>query len=159
MSILVKYISTDFIVLPMQASDSNSALQELLRPLEEHHILEPDQACLESILRRERRMSTGVGKGVALPHGLSDQITDVAVVIGISPGGINFRAVDNMLCHIFVLLISPRDQPEKHLKLLSRFTKLLSGGQLRSTLLEARTAEDLLDTLQDWDDKENDVLL
>ena len=159
MSSLVKYLSTDFIVLPMQATDGNSAIRELLLPLEEHHILEPDQVCLESILRRERRMSTGVGKGVALPHGLSDRVTDVAVVMGISPGGIDFRAVDNMLCHIFVLLLSPRAQPEKHLKLLSRFTKLLSGGELRSALLEVRTPEDLLDTLQEWDDRENDVLL
>lgn len=159
MSSLAKFLSTDFIVLPMQATDGNSAIRELLRPLEEHHILEPDQDCLESILRRERRMSTGVGKGVALPHGLSDRVTDVAVVMGISPGGIDFRAVDNMLCHIFVLLISPRDQPEKHLKLLSRFTKILSGGALRSALLETRTPEELLDTLQERDNKENDVLL
>lgn len=159
MSSLAKFISTDFIVLPMQATDGNSAIRELLRPLEEHHIIEPDQACVESILKRERRMSTGVGKGVALPHGLSDRVTDVTVVMGISPGGIDFRAVDNMLCHIFVLLLSPRDQPEKHLKLLSRFTKILSDGALRSALLEVRAPEDLLDTLQEWDDKENDVLL
>lgn len=159
MSSLAKFISTDFIVLPMQATDGNSAIRELLRPLEEHHIIEPDQACVESILKRERRMSTGVGKGVALPHGLSDRVTDVTVVMGISPGGIDFRAVDNMLCHIFVLLLSPRDQPDKHLKLLSRFTKILSDGALRSALLEVRAPEDLLDTLQEWDDKENDVLL
>ncbi len=159
MSGLANFLSTDFIVLPMQATDGNSAIRELLRPLEEHQIIEPDQNCLESILKRERRMSTGVGKGVALPHGLSDQVTDVAVVMGISPGGIDFRAVDNMLCHIFVLLLSPRDQPDKHLKLLSRFTKILSEGELRSALLEAHTPEALLDTLQDWDNKENDVLL
>jgi mannitol/fructose-specific phosphotransferase system IIA component (Ntr-type) len=103
-------------------------------------------------------MSTGVGKGVALPHGLSKTIKNVAMVMGISTEGIDFKAVDGALCHIFVLLISPADQPDKQLKLLGRISKLLSDGELRTALVETRSPKDVLEILRKWETKGEDVL-
>ena len=131
-----KLLAKAFVVLPLHARDAEGVLRELLSPLKDAGIVDSPENCLQTIMRRERRMSTAVGKGVALPHGLSSEIDNVQVVLGVSKDGINFRAVDNLLCHIFVLLISPENQPEKHLKLLSRFTKLLSDSELRSALME-----------------------
>ena len=151
MSGLTQFISKEFMVVPMQATSSREAIEELLEPLKVHKLLKTGDNCLESVLKRERRMSTGVGKGVALPHGLSDQVEDVALVIGISPAGIDFKAPDGMLCHIFVLFVGPASQPDKHFKLLSRFTKLLSDGALRSHLMEARSPDDIMTTLESWE--------
>ncbi|UCH62299.1 MAG: PTS sugar transporter subunit IIA [Fidelibacterota bacterium] len=159
MSSFSSLLAKQFIILPMRATDRSSAVQELLIPLAQNHIITSRDECLESILKRERRMSTGVGKGVALPHGLSDSVKEVAMVMGISPNGLDFKAVDGALCHIFVLLISPASEPDKHLKLLSRITKLLSDGELRSALLETGTPEEVLDTLKKWETQEEDVLL
>lgn len=159
MSSFSSLLIEQFIILPMRATDRSSAVQELLLPLAQNHIIVSCEECLESILKRERRMSTGVGKGVALPHGLSDSVKEVAMVMGISLEGIDFKAVDGALCHIFVLLISPASEPAKHLKLLGRITKLLSDGKLRSALMEARTPEEVLETLHRWEIPEDDVIL
>jgi len=159
MSSFSSLLAKQFIILPMRATDKSSAVQELLLPLAQNNIIVSCEECLESILKRERRMSTGVGKGVALPHGLSDSVKEVAMVMGISPEGIDFKAVDGALCHILVLLISPASEPDKHLKLLSRITKLLSDGKLRSALMEAGTPEEVLETLHRWETPEDDVIL
>ena len=144
-----RLLSKEFVLLPLQAQDAKSVLRELLSTLKEAGIIDSPDSCLQTILKRERRMSTAVGKGIALPHGLSSEIDDVQVVLGISIDGIEFRAVDNLLCHIFILLVSPESQPEKHLKLLSRFTKLLRDGVLRSALMEARTPDQVLELLSE----------
>ena len=144
-----RLLSKEFVVLPLHAQDAESVLRELLSTLKEAGIIDSPDSCLQTILKRERRMSTAVGKGIALPHGLSSEIDDVQVVLGISIDGIEFRAVDNLLCHIFILLVSPESQPEKHLKLLSRFTKLLRDGVLRSALMEARTPDQVLELLSE----------
>ena len=156
MSSLTQFISKEFIVIPMLSTGMEDAINELLEPLRVHRIITPDENCAEGILKRERRMSTGVGKGVALPHGLSDHVSDVALVLGISHTGIDFKAVDGMLCHIIVLFIGPAAQPDKHYKMLSRFTKLLSAGELRSALAEARTENEVINILDEWgrDDEE-----
>ena len=144
-----RLLSKEFVLLPLQAQDAESVLRELLSTLKEAGIIDSPDRCLQTILKRERRMSTAVGKGIALPHGLSNEIDEVQVVLGISIDGIEFRAVDHLLCHIFVLLVSPENQPEKHLKLLSRFTKLLRDGVLRSALMEARTPDQVLELLSE----------
>lgn len=159
MSSISSLLSEQFIVLPMHATDRCSAVQELLLPLERNHIIDSSEECLEGILKRERRIGTGVGKGVALPRGLSDSVKDVALVMGISPAGIDFKAVDGVLCHIFVLFICPVHQPDKHLKILTRITKLLSDGELRSALVETRTPDEVLATLHRWETEGEDVPL
>ena len=140
----------------MVATDMQSAIEELLQPLRSHQILDRAEQCAETILKRERRMSTAVGKGVALPQGLSDQVSDVALVIGITPTGIDFKAADGMLCHIFILFIGPEAQPDKHHKVLSRFTKLLSDGELRSALIESPTVDSVIEILAAWERDDDD---
>ena len=151
MSSIASHLSEELIVLPMRATGREGALRELLMPLQMLHIIDASDDTLDSILKRERRMSTGVGKGVALPHGLSPKVQHVALVVGISPGGIDFKAVDGALCHIFVLLVSPADQPDSHLKTLGRISKLLGESDLRSALLDSATAGQVISTLQAWD--------
>lgn len=152
-------LSEPFIILPMHAADRSGAIQELLEPLAAHKIIDSSQECLESILKRERRMSTGIGKGVALPHGLSESIENVVLVLGISPDGIDFDAVDGALCHIFALLISPAGEPDKHLKLLSRLSKHLNDGAQRSALMDAATPAQVLEILRNWEAEEEDVAI
>ncbi len=159
MSSIASLLTEEFIILPMHAVDQDSAVQELVQRLVDYEIIDSEAECLDSILKRERRMSTGVGKGVALPHGLSECVADVVMVLGISPEGIDFNAVDGALCHIFVLLISPTSQPQKHLKLLTRLTKLLSDGELRTAMIETTTPEEAIEILYKWEVGEDDVVL
>lgn len=151
MTYLSEFLPVRRIVMPMASEERAAAITELLTPLLTEGIIGSVQTCQESILKRERRMSTGIGKGVALPHGISDEVNEVVAVMGLSRAGIEFKAVDNLPCHIFVLLICPGADPDKHHKLLSRFSRVLNDGKLRSDLLEAINAEAVVQILNDWD--------
>ena len=151
MSSLTQYISKEFVIVPMSATNREEAIEELLEPLRIHQIISPGERCTDGVLKRERRMSSGVGKGVALPQGLTNQVSDVALVIGISTSGVDFTAPDGMLCHIIVLFIGPEEHPDKHHKVLSRFTKLLSEAELRSALMDADSADDVIEMLHERD--------
>lgn len=149
MTSINQLLSKDLIVVPMEATDPGSAIDELLEPLIQHNLITDPNVCRESIMKRERRQSTGIGKGVALPHCYCDCVDDIRIVFGISTGGIEFKAVDGLSCHIFVLLISPPNQKEKHLKLISRFNKMLDRSSLRKSLLNATVPEDVIEIFQD----------
>lgn len=151
MTYLSDFLPVRRIVMPMVSHEGTAAIAELLAPLRAEGIIGSTQQCQESILKRERRMSTGIGKGVALPHGVSDDVSKVVAVMGLSRDGIEFNAVDNLPCHIFVLLICPGADPDKHHKLLSRFNRVLNDGKLRSDLLETTNAEAVVQVLNDWE--------
>lgn len=144
-------LSKDLIVVPMEATDPASAIDELLEPLIQHKLITDPTVCRESIMKRERRQSTGIGKGVALPHCYCDCVDDIRIVFGISTQGIDFRSVDGLTCHIFVLIISPPDRKDKHLKLISRFNKMLDRSSLRRSLLTAMGPEDVIETFQEFE--------
>ena len=159
MSSFAALLSEEFIVQPMHATDREGVLRELLHPLRKHHLISSSEKCLETILKRERRMSTGIGKGVALPHGLSSTVADIAMVVGISGEGVDFKAVDGALCHIFLLLVSPAQEPDKHLKILGHVSKLLGDSELRSALMSTHTAGEVLATFTKWEAAHEDLPL
>ncbi len=135
----------------MHSKERAAAISELLQPLSDEGLIGSVQLCQESILKRERRMSTGIGKGVALPHGVSDELSEVVAVMGLSRTGIEFKAVDSLPCHIFVLLMCPGASPDKHHKLLSRFSRVLNDGKLRTDLLDAVDAAAVVNVLNAWE--------
>ncbi len=151
MTYLSDFLPVRRIVMPMISKERADAISELLQPLSDEGIVGSVQLCQEIILKRERRMSTGIGKGVALPHGVIDEVSEVVAVMGLSRTGIEFKAVDNLPCHIFVLLICPGSDPDKHHKLLSRFNRVLNDGKLRTDLLAANDAEAVVKVLNDWE--------
>ena len=156
MTYLSDFLPVRRVVVPMISKERADAISELLQPLSDEGIIGSVQLCQESILKRERRMSTGIGKGVALPHTVTNEISEVVVVMGLSRTGIEFKAVDNLPCHIFVLLMCPGADPDRHHKLLSRFNRVLNDGKLRTELLDAKDAEAVVKVLNDWENNLDD---
>ena len=93
------------------------------------------KAILEALWDRENKMSTGIQKGIAVPHGKTDVIDDVYCVLGISKKGIDYEALDDQPVYLLFMLIAPNKDSEKHLRLLKRLAGLLDNEKFYNELV------------------------
>ncbi len=106
------------------------------------------------VLERERKGSTGFGRGVAVPHVKHKSVARMIAAIGLSQRGIDFNALDKQPVHSVVLLISPEDKPEEHLQAMEVIFKNLSKETFRKMLRQASSAEDVNQLLTDADNQQ-----
>jgi fructose-specific phosphotransferase system IIA component len=111
------------------------------------------QKLIRILLDREALGSTGIGQGVAIPHGKSDSVTQLVGAVGVSRHGMNFDSLDGEPTHIFFLLIAPQDSAGPHLKALARISRLLKEKHFREGLRAAKDAKTLIKILQDEDER------
>ncbi len=136
----------------MRAGDRDGAIAELVSSLDEAGKLGKNkcQEITAEMIKRENEASTGMGKGVAIPHVKHDAATDVVAVIGQSSAGIDFFALDKQPVYSVILMVSPVDNPDRHLQAMEsvfthlqqekfrRFLRMCrSPGQIRELLIEA----------------------
>lgn len=103
------------------------------------------------VLERERRGSTGFGKGIAVPHVKHKSVSTMAAAIGLSPAGVDFNSLDKQPVYSIFLLLSPEDRPEDHLQAMELIFKNLSKETFRRFLRQATTTEDVLTLLEEAD--------
>ncbi len=149
MDILVK----DAVLLDLDSSSKQAALQELARSLA---VAEPrlDAArLLEVLLERERLQSTGIGDGVAIPHGKLPGLEDLVASFARSRVGVDFDSIDGQKTHLFFLLVVPENAGGKHLKALARISRFFRDASFRKALEEAETREDVFRAIEEEDAK------
>lgn len=105
-------------------------------------------------LERERRGSTGFGKGVAVPHVKHDSVTKMSAAIGISGVGVDFNALDKQPVFSFILLLSPAARPDEHLQAMEVIFKNLSQDTFRRFLRQAESVDDVMTLLADADNQQ-----
>ena len=93
---------------------------------------------VQTLLKRESLGSTGIGQGVAIPHGKSDCVTKLVAAFGVSRSGVNFDSLDGEPVHLFFLLVAPEDSAGPHLKALARISRLLKDKHFRDSLQASR---------------------
>ncbi|MDQ7003530.1 MAG: PTS sugar transporter subunit IIA [Ghiorsea sp.] len=103
---------------------------------------------LEVITAREKLGSTGMGHGVAIPHGRLEGLQTPAIVVAIHEKGVDFDAIDNELVNIVVMLLVPNDNHQAHLGLLAKLARLLQQSHVRQALRNAKTEEDVAQLFQ-----------
>ena len=142
---LSEILDTSLIIYPLEVKTKSGVIMALIDLLHSAgKIHNPDEA-KQAVLQREELMSTGVGRGVALPHGKCPHIEEVFVAVGVSQQGIDFDAVDEQPAQIFVLLLTPEKYPSKHLKLLSKFSRMLNTAKCREEILQAKSPSAIAD--------------
>jgi fructose-specific phosphotransferase system IIA component len=102
-----------------------------------------------AIFEREKIMSTGVGKGFAIPHGKTDAVSDIVAAFAITEKPIDYESLDHEPVRLLFLLIGKDSLVGAHIKLLSRISRLMNKEELRQKLLEARTSAEILDILRE----------
>lgn len=146
-------LTPELVVYPLEASSKEEVISKLIDALRAAGKLTHPEIARKAVMEREKLMSTGVGRGVAIPHGKYPYTDEVLVCVGISRKGVDFDAVDGQPVYIFVLLLTPENQPSKHLKLLSKFSRILNTVQAREEILEAQSPEEIARVFHKYDKK------
>ena len=141
-------------ILPALTSiERNHAIDEIMDALVEAGAVKTElrEEFVKSIIKREKRGSTGFGHGVAVPHVKHPAIDKMTVAIGISQQGVEFNSLDQQPVYSIFLLLSPEDKPEDHLDAMEVIFGNLSQETFRRFLRQATTVEDVLTLLEEAD--------
>ena len=131
-------------VIPdLKAKDKKGVLEELVDTLVEQEPSLDKNALVKVLLERERLGSTGIGDGVAIPHGKFPGITQPSISFGRSRKGLDFDSMDGEPTHLFFLLVAPENSASIHLKALARIAKILKNSAFRKELMEVTGRQDL----------------
>ncbi len=153
---LIELLREDLIKIGLEANDRWEAIEEMVNLLAStHEIRMRDRHdILTAVVEREKTMSTGVGHGIAIPHGASETPGQFVGAMGISRNGIDFQAIDGKPVYLVLLLVIPARSFEKHIKTLAGIARLLNQGEFRENLMKAETAWEIMELIQKEEGKE-----
>ncbi len=150
---LVDILSEETIKIPLESEEKRAIIEELVDVLKKANKIEDRDEVLKAVLDREAIMSTGVGDGVAIPHGKSDGAGDIVAALGIARKPVDFEAIDNKPVRLIWLLVGPHGKTGPHLKALSRISRLMHKKEFRERLLRAETAAQVLGEIAKEEEK------
>ena len=127
----------------MLAKTKTEALEELVNALIKGGLKLDSAKVIEVLQQREKLGSTGIGDGLAIPHGKISSLDEIVVAFGRSKKGVDFDSLDGKPVHIFFLLLAPENSVGQHLKALARISKMLKKANFRQKLIETDSKSDL----------------
>jgi len=142
----------EYIVEGLKSKSKREVLAELSGVFLHGNVKYNHEEMINTLLEREKLGSTGIGDGVAIPHGKLANLEELVVSFGRSKEGVEFDAMDGRPAHIFFLLMAPEDTTGKHLKALAKISKMLKDSSFRKKLLEAKSKDELYTIITEKDD-------
>ena len=142
---LKRILDPNRVVLNLAAQRNFEAIRELATVLLQDEVVPDRKNLLAALIRREQQASTGIGKGVAVPHAHEDGIQRQLLAIGISQTGIDFGSPDGQPVHIIALLVTPIKHQKQHMALLAALSQRLQQEEVRQRLLQAADAAEIVD--------------
>jgi mannitol/fructose-specific phosphotransferase system IIA component (Ntr-type) len=134
--------------VPLEATTKDELLGELVDVLVADHCVDDRDQVLDVVRERERVLSTGVGNGVALPHGKTDACPDLSIAAGVTREPVEFDALDSEPVRLVFMLVGPESAAGPHIKALSRISRLVRQPEVRRSLVESRDSEAFLEALR-----------
>jgi mannitol/fructose-specific phosphotransferase system IIA component (Ntr-type) len=141
---LSELLTPTAITTRLKARTKREAIAELVELLENGHGLSTQGEILDRVLRREAMTTTGLGNGIAIPHGKARLVNRMVAAAGVSPEGIEFESLDGDPATLFILLVAPEMGPALHVKALANIARLLKEESVRQTLRESASPEAFL---------------
>ncbi len=145
---LTDIITPQMVIYPLQGQAKEDVIKEMVLHLKKLDKINDPNTVFDTIMERERIMTTGVGHHIAIPHGKSIDIHEIIVLLGLQPKGIDFQSLDKLPVHIVFLLLTSEKDKGIHIRMLSRISRLLNRLECRNALLEARSADEALTVLR-----------
>jgi PTS system nitrogen regulatory IIA component len=150
---LIDILDESSIVADLHAHTKTAALETLVEAMSRTTPAVDKQEILQVLLEREQLGSTGIGDGIAIPHGKSKALTAIISGFGLSTQGIDFDSLDGKPAHLFFLLVAPENSVGTHLKMLARISRMLKNGEFRKKLLNATSQHEIYQIISDEDAK------
>ncbi|MBP9518699.1 MAG: PTS sugar transporter subunit IIA [Fervidobacterium sp.] len=133
----------------LQGQTKESVLDELIELLYNDGKLTDKDSFKKAVLKREEEFSTGIGMGIAIPHGKDSSVTEPCVTFGLSKKGVDFASMDNQPAYLFFLISVPESADNTHLDLLSFISRKLIHEEVRNKLLSAKSYEDVVSAFEE----------
>ena len=150
---ILDYLKEEWIVADLQGTDKSSVLRELASVLVKPCQVGSLEDLLQVLLEREKLESTGIGDGIAIPHGRLKKLKEFYISFGRSAKGIDFDSIDGKPSHLFFLVMAPENSAVNNLNLLGRIVTLLKDPSFRKQLMEAHSQEELFRSISEEDEK------
>lgn len=150
---ITDFVIREAIVPGIHAGTKDAVIRELVASLKSTgKVAESDEEnIVKAITRREQLGSTGIGRGVAIPHAKHESVGKLIGTVGIAPSGIAFESLDNDPVNIFVMLLYAPERPGEHLRALEAVSRLLRDEKFCHTLLQAKTGDEIWQLLCEAD--------
>ena len=150
------FVCREAILAELAAVDKEGAIREMVQALCKAGKVEPGEfeSIVKAILKREELGSTGIGRGVAVPHTKHPSVDRLMGTVAVSGPGVDFASLDGEVVHLFFLLVSPPDRPGDHLRALENISRQLRDDTFCRFLKQAKTIEDIQQLLNEADNNQ-----
>ncbi len=150
---ILDFLNEKAVSADLKSKDKNSVIKELVDLLIKSGQLKPKDKdpIVKVLLNREALGSTGIGQGIAIPHGKCEYASELIGAFGVSKSGIKFDSLDGEPSYIFFLLLAPIESSGPHLKALARISKLLKDKYFRDSLKSADSEKTLIKIIKEED--------
>ena len=150
-------LKREFVIADLKGNTKEEVINELIDLYKTDDRVSDIEKVRESVLEREKIMSTGVGKGFAIPHGKTNYVKEILAAFGKTKKPIDYQALDGQPVHLVFLLIGKDNLVSTHIKLLSRISRMMNKEEFRSRLLEAATSDDIVNIFKEEEENYFDV--
>ncbi|MBU3114024.1 PTS sugar transporter subunit IIA [Clostridium lacusfryxellense] len=145
---ITELLNVNLIKLELTSKTKEDVIIEMAKMLDEDGKLLDIDKYIKAVMDREKEFSTGIGMGIAIPHGKSSGVKEPALLFGRSTAGIDYKSMDDELSHLFFLIAVPEESSNEHLKILSQISRKLMHKELRDSLMQANSPEEIITLLQ-----------
>src|SRR3990167_4245917 len=143
------------IKIGLTSMTKEDTLKELVGVLAKVEDIGDPKSIVKALIERENLGSTGIGQGIAIPHGKTDKVKRLVAVLGISKSGVNFDALDGEPVYIFFLLVAPKATAGPHLKALAQISRLLRDSYFCELIRKCKTEEELFQLIKNEEEKKH----
>jgi fructose-specific phosphotransferase system IIA component len=144
---LLEILKPENVKVPLEATTKNDAIAELVNLLAKNGSVTDARKVLDAVLERESTRTTGIGNGLAIPHGKCAGTKELVMAIGKAATPIDFQAIDGRPVTLIWLLTSPPDKTGPHIHALARISRLMTIDKFRQNLMAAKTAQEVFDAI------------
>jgi len=146
-------LTEDFVVVGLDVSSKEDAINALVELISKSEKVKNVNKVREAVFEREKIMTTGVGKGFAVPHGKTDAVTDIVAAFAITKKPIDYDSLDGEPVRLIFLLVGRDNMVGPHIKLLSRISKLMNDNNFREKLLNAKDSKEVVELFKTEEEK------
>lgn len=152
----IDFVNREAIRTSIDDDNKEQVIRSMVTALLEAGKIAEDQhdSIVEAILKREELGSTGIGRGVAVPHTKHPSVTDLVGTVAVSENGVDFDSLDGEKVHLLFLLVSPPDRPGDHLRALENISRQLRDDTFCRYLKQSKTSEDVWHLLEEADNNQ-----
>jgi PTS system nitrogen regulatory IIA component len=150
---LLDFLKEGWIVSELRGTDKPSVLKELSQTLMKPSGAASSDELFQVLMEREKLGSTGIGEGMAIPHGRLKGLKQFLISFGRSTGGVDFDSIDHKPCHLFFMVIAPENSAVENLNLLGRIARLLKDPSFKKRLMRAKTQKEIFEIISEEDER------